>query len=260
MHCLRAGEGNPPFAFVHGFACAHEDWRAQTDHFSKTNLVVACDLRGHGRTPGTPAECSIERYGADVADLLRSLEAPAILVGHSMGCRVVLEANRLAPGKVAAIALVDGSRTGVGDPAQAAEAMRAAIEFTGFAAFAEALFTQMFLDPRAPHAVSSIARAKRLPADIGSALFPAMARWDAANLVAALAAVQCPLLAIQSTTMSPERKRSPMRAGETSPYLDLLRAHVRDLRVEVLPGLGHFPQIEAAAKVNALLETLAAKK
>ena len=260
MHCLRAGQGNPPFVFVHGFACAHEDWRAQTDYFSKSNLVVACDLRGHGRTPGTPSECSIEQYGADVADLLRSLEAPAVLVGHSMGCRVVLEANRLASDRVAAIGLVDGSRMGVGNPKQVAEAMRAAIEFTGFTAFADALFTQMFLDPAAPHAKSIIARAKRLPADVGTELFPSSARWDAANLECALAAVRCPMLAIQSTTMSPERKRSPMRAGATSPYLDLLRSHVRDIRVEVLPGMGHFPQVEAPEKVNALLATLAAKK
>ena len=260
MHCLRAGQGTPPFVFVHGFACAHEDWRAQTDHFSKSNLVVACDLRGHGRTPGAAGDGSIERYGADVAELLRTLDAPAVLVGHSMGCRVVLEANRLAPERIAAIALVDGSRMGAGDPRQAGEAMRAAIEFTGFTAFADALFRQMFLDPSAPHAASIIGRAKRLPADLGTALFPSMARWDAASVVPALSAVRCPLLAIQSTKMSPERKRSPMRAGETSLYLDLLREHVPSVRAEILPGLGHFPQIEAPEKVNALLESLAAKK
>jgi pimeloyl-ACP methyl ester carboxylesterase len=138
--------------------------------------------------------------------------------------------------------------------------MRAAIEFTGFEAFADALFRQMFLDPSEARAVSIIGRAKRLPAEIGATLFPSSARWDAGKLLPALAAVQSPMLAIQSTTMSQERKRSPMRAGETSPYLDLLRAHVRDIRVEVLPGMGHFPQLEAPEKVNALLQTLAPKK
>ena len=260
MYCLRAGEGKPPFVFVHGFACAHEDWRAQTEHFSSSHLVVACDLRGHGRTPGAPAECSIERYGADVAELLGTLDAPAVLVGHSMGCRVVLEANQLASRRVAAIALVDGSRMGAGDPDQAGEAMRAAIEFAGFETFADALFTQMFLEPSAPHALDIIKRAKRLPAEVGAALFPSMARWDAGKFASAIAAVRCPMLAIQSTSMSPERKRAPMRAGQTSAWLDLLREQVRGVRIEILPGLGHFPQIEAPDRVNALLETLTAQK
>jgi pimeloyl-ACP methyl ester carboxylesterase len=258
MYCLRAGKGAPPFVFVHGFACAHEDWRAQTEHFSKNHLVLACDLRGHGRTPGAPGECSIERFGADVAELLGTLDAPAVLVGHSMGCRVVLEANRLVPQRVAALGLVDGSRMGAGDPHQAGEAMRVAIEFAGFKTFADALFRQMFVEPSAPHAVPIIDRAKRLPADVGTALFPSMARWDAGTFISAVAAVRCPLLAIQSTSMSPERKRTPMRPGHTSPWLELLREQVAGARIEILPGLGHFPQIEAPDRVNALLETLAA--
>jgi pimeloyl-ACP methyl ester carboxylesterase len=259
MYCLRAGKGAPPFVFVHGFACTHEDWRAQIEHFSRTRTVLACDLRGHGRTPGAAGECSIERYGADVTELLQTLDAPAVLIGHSMGCRVVLEANRQAPRNVAAIGLVDGSRMAWGEPRQADEAMRAAIEFTGFPAFAEALFRQMFLAPSA-QATSIIERAKRLPAEVGATLFPSMARWDAGQMAAALAAVRVPLIAIQSTTMSPERKRSSMRAGQTSPWLDLLRERVPGARIEILPGLGHFPQIEAPDQVNALLATLAAEK
>ena len=177
-----------------------------------------------------------------------------------MGCRVVLEAHRLAPQRVAAIALVDGSRMAAGDPHQAGESMRAAIEFAGFETFADALFTQMFLEPSASHAMRIIERAKRLPAEVGTALFPSMARWDAGKFVSAVAAVQCPLLAIQSTSMSPERKRTPMRAGQTSAWLDLLREQVRGVRIEILPGLGHFPQIEAPDRVNTLLETLTAQK
>jgi len=52
VHFVRAGQGTPPLLFVHGFACNHADWRAQLDFFSRTHEVVACDLRGHGRTPG----------------------------------------------------------------------------------------------------------------------------------------------------------------------------------------------------------------
>src|SRR3954467_5178872 len=122
MHFVRAGAGAPSLVFVHGFACSLEDWRAQIAHFEKTNEVVACDLRGHGQTPGRPHECSIEHYGGDVAALVTNLEfKSAILIGHSMGCRVVLEAARLIPGRVAGIVLLDGSRNAFSD-ADGAEA------------------------------------------------------------------------------------------------------------------------------------------
>src|SRR5438094_544153 len=74
MYFVRAGRGAPALVFVHGFACTHEDWHAQLTHFQRTHEVVACDLRGHGRTPARPAECSIEHYGGDVAALVNNLE------------------------------------------------------------------------------------------------------------------------------------------------------------------------------------------
>lgn len=256
LACTRAGAGGTPIVFVHGFACDRSDWRAQLEYFAPRREVIACDLPGHGATPGRPADCTIERYGEALAALLAALGAPAVLVGHSLGCRVVLEAHRRASARVAALALIDGSRMGTGNPAQAAEAMRVAIDFIGYAAFAEPFFAQMFLE-RTSAANAIIARAKRLPAEIGAALFPAMVRWDAERLDAALAAIRVPLLVIQSTTLGVERKRVALRAGETTPWLDLVRSRVAAARVEVLPGIGHFAQLEAAERVNALIESLA---
>jgi len=255
LHAVSAGKGAPPIVFVHGFACTHEDWRAQLEHFSASHRVLACDLPGHGATPGRAADCSIERYGAEVARLLGSLDARAVLVGHSMGCRVVLQASLDAPRRVAALALVDGSRMGTGDAAQAHAAMRAAIDFAGYPAFADALFRQMFFRPSAA-AERVVARAKRLPAEIGAALFPDMVRWDAARLDAALGALRVPLLVIQSTQINAERKRVPLAAGETTPWLDLVRSRVKGAAIEVIPGVGHFAQLEAPETVNRLLQAL----
>src|SRR4051812_33484238 len=92
IHHVVTGGRRPPVVFVHGFACAHSDWTAQIKHLSPRQQIIAVDLRGHGASPGTLDECSIERYGADVAEVMRSLAIPpAVLVGHSMGCRVVVE-------------------------------------------------------------------------------------------------------------------------------------------------------------------------
>ncbi len=240
--------------FVHGFSCSHEDWQPQIEEFKSTHEVVACDLRGHGKTPGLPFECSIEHYGGDVAALLQLLELErCILIGHSMGCRVVLEAARLAPERVAGLVLVDGSRLAAGDREAAERSAKEAIEKAGFPAFSARLFEQMFLE-RSALSEAILARVAARPADIGAALWARMAGWDAAEMDGALAAVRCPMLVIQSTTRDPKTlRRAPLRAGESSPWLDLLKERIKDLKIEVLPATGHFAQLEAPERVNALI-------
>src|SRR5690242_2708986 len=111
IHHVVTGNGRPPIVFVHGFACDHTDWDGQVAHLAPRHQTIAVDLRGHGRSAGAADACSIERYGADVAELLRARALPpAVLVGHSMGCRVVIEAATLASAHVAGAILVDGSQ------------------------------------------------------------------------------------------------------------------------------------------------------
>jgi pimeloyl-ACP methyl ester carboxylesterase len=257
MHFIRSGQGAPALVFVHGFACSHEDWNFQLKAFEATHEVVACDLRGHGRTPGRPQECSIEHYGGDVAALVSHLELKqAVLVGHSMGCRVVLEAARLIPERIAGLVLVDGSRQGMGDADEAERSARAALEAKGYAAFMRPFFEAMFLQ-KTPQSQSVVERALRLPEEIGAALFPRMARWDAGSMQAAVDAVRAPLLALQCTYVNTERKRVPIQPGDTTPWLDLLKARVKALQIEILGGLGHFPQLEAPQRLNPLIASFA---
>lgn len=251
MHFIRRGSGTPALVFVHGFACSLEDWRAQLGHFEKAHEVVACDLRAHGETPGRPHECSIEHYGGDVAALVNNLAlASVVLIGHSMGCRVVLEANRLVADKVAGLVLVDGSRLADRDPDAAEAAARAAIDNLGYPAFAENLFRQMFL-AASPMAEAIVRRAVSTSGAFGPDLWTRMARWDAGSMDAAFAAVRAPILAVQTTTRDARLKRTPLKAGETSPWLDYVRGH--GARVEVIPDTGHFPQLERPAALNDLI-------
>ena len=237
---MHQGRGAPPLVFVHGFACDHADWRFQTDFFSKTNEVVACDLRGHGATPGRPQECSIEHYGGDVAALVNNLELEScVLVGHSMGCRVVLEAARLLPKRVAGVVLIDGSRVPAEPP-----------PIENYAAFAENLFRQMFFKTT-KESEAIVARAVRTSAPFGAELWPRMARWDLTSLEPTLAAIHAPMLAIQSTTRGADLKRSPMKPGESNAWLDLLKS--RGARVEIVPDTGHFTQLERPERVNQLI-------
>jgi pimeloyl-ACP methyl ester carboxylesterase len=253
LHYLRTGRGEPPLVFVHGFCCSHEDWLLQIDGLKSRFEAVGCDLRGHGLTPGRPDELSIEHFGGDVAALLAVLELEKpVLIGHSMGCRVVLEAARVAPERVAGLVLIDGSQQGSGDPAAAEDSARDFIEAKGFAAFAEGLFRQMFLQ-ESELSRAIVARALRVPAENGRALWPRMARWDAMYVERVLAGLKVPVMAIQSTYLNAERKRLPLSKGQSSPWLETVKKNVKNARIEVISGVGHFPQIEAAQEVNRLI-------
>lgn len=254
MHFIHSGSGSPSLVFVHGFACAHDDWDAQIAHFSGKHAILACDLRGHGATPGRAGECTIANFGGDVAALVANFDIKdAVLVGHSMGCRVVLEAARLDPARIGGIVLVDGSMNG-GNPALAEAALRQLRSAPSFAAFANGLFGGMFLEESAVSR-AIIERAKALPADVGTSVYESLVRWDVEHMRDALSAVRAPLLAVQSTVITPERKRVSIQAGQTTPWLDLVRAMVPGASIELITGAGHFPQIERADVINRLIGT-----
>lgn len=251
----REGRGKPTVVFVHGFGCARSDWDLQVAHLRGRVETLALDLGGHGTTPGTAAHGRIETHGGDVAALLAELAIDrAILVGHSMGCRVVTHAMTTAPDRVAGLVLVDGSRFGPAGSMAYEERQKRVAEI-GYRAFIEPLFAQMFLSDSDP-AVSRpiVERALALPEAIAGNLFPNIGRWDSEYFDAAFSRVRVPLLAIQTTYMTPAGQRAPMVKGQTSPYLDDVRLLVPGARVEIIPDVGHFPQIERAAEVNALLD------
>lgn len=246
------GAGGLPVVFVHGITCDHSDWDPQVRALSTSHQTVAVDLRGHGRSPGTAAECSIERYGADVAEVMRSHDLPAaVLVGHSLGCRVVVEAALQAPERTAGVILVDGS--------QFAEAMAPVMKERlarpdGFREVMAGMFAEMFTAKSDRVTRSAIlARAAALPPAIGTKLLTDIVRYDVTRFTPALTCLRVPVMAIQTTYTNEKRERTTMRAGQNTPFLDMLRASVRSLRVEVIEDTGHFPQLDEPTRTNALL-------
>ena len=191
-----------------------------------------------------------------VADLLRALSSPpAVLVGHSMGCRVVLEATLQAPGHVAGIALVDGSRFAP----QAVAAFEARFAKSEYKPLLSGMFEQMFTSRSDPRVVAAaLKRALALPEAVGQPLLLSLARYDQEQLGQALERTGKPLLVLQTTYTNEKRERSSMQVGQTTPYLDFVRAKVPAARIEVLPGIGHFPQLDAPAETNRLLASFIA--
>lgn len=257
IHHVVTGQGRPPIVFVHGFGCAHTDWDAQVAHLSSRHQRIAVDLRGHGASPGTAADCSIERYGADVAEVIRALALPpAILVGHSMGCRVVIEAALQAPAQTAGVILVDGSQFA---PEMAATLRDCFATPDGYATMVNGIFKDMFTT-RSDRTVAAsvIARARRLPQPIGEKMMTDLQRYDVGRLTHSLASLRVPVMALQATYSNEKRERRTMGKGQTTPYLETLRVNVPNVRTEIIADTGHFPQLDESAQTNALIDSFLA--
>lgn len=252
------GRGEPSLFFVHGLACAHEDWRLQSAHFRTQRRVVACDLRGHGSSVDFDTGFDIETLGADVARLLDALALErVVLVGHSMGCRVVLEAAARCRRRVVGLALVDGSRIGAPGDEEAGEHARAKLASQGHAAMFRAMFESMFIDDsHRDLAPAIVERALAIPERVTGSLFADMERWDAWAVDRILSAIDVPTWVIQSTYLNTERIRSPLAVTDTTPWTELVRQSVPGATVEIVPGVGHFTMLEAPDRVNRCIERL----
>ena len=183
----QAGQGAPPLVFVHGFAGGREQWRPQAGHFDRTNRVICLDLRGHGASARGTEELTMQTLAADVVGLLEELElSGAVLAGHSMGCRIVLEARRQAPGRIAGVVLVDGSNIGFGDKEGALARIEGEIAEKGYEDFARKLFEDMFVEGYDSALKEQVmTRARALPEETGHPLFKGIVAYDADDAVMA---------------------------------------------------------------------------
>ncbi|HVZ10014.1 alpha/beta fold hydrolase [Rhodopila sp.] len=257
IHHVVTGSATRPVVFVHGFGCGLTDWDSQVAHLSSRFQAVAVDLRGHGSSPGPAAACSIERYGADVAELMRALALPpAVLVGHSLGCRVVMEAALQAPVHAAGVVLVDGSQFA---PAMEATLQAAFGRPKGYETMVQDMFRDMFhakADPAVAAAVA--ARVRRLPQEVGEKMLLDLLRYDVWRLPASLGCLRVPVMAIQTTYANEKRERKSLQIGQATPYLSMLRDVIPAVRIEIIEETGHFPQLEEPARTNALLDSFLA--
>ena len=83
-------------------------------------------------------------------------------------------------------------------------------------------------------------------------------RYDVGRLTRSLASLRVPVMAVQTTHSNAKRERMTLRQGQTTPYLDMLRAHVPGMRVEIIEDTGHFPQLDESARTNGLIDSFLA--
>lgn len=116
----------PAVLLVHGLTLDGRMWDEQVVALRDIATVVRCDLRGFGRSSDPEAGVPYA-HSADLLALLDHLGIErALLVGLSMGGRIVLETALAAPQRVRGIVLLDSVLDGVQWDAAAEQGLAAA--------------------------------------------------------------------------------------------------------------------------------------
>jgi pimeloyl-ACP methyl ester carboxylesterase len=104
------GNGVPAFVLVHGLASNARLWDGVAAALTALgHLVVAVDLRGHGRSSKPDGPYDVPTVASDVATLIERLDLDRpIVAGQSWGGNVVVELAATRPELVRGIVCVDG--------------------------------------------------------------------------------------------------------------------------------------------------------
>ena len=235
------GAGDPAVVLVHGWSCDSNYWREQIGPLSERYTVVTVDLAGHGASGRNRTEWSIGNFGEDVAAAVRQIENRRIvLVGHSMGGPVALEAVRRIGDRVIGVIGVDTFRS-IGQPIMSERELQMRMkafraDFIGQTR--EFVSRAMFTKDADPLFVRKVADDMALaPPEVAIPSMEAIARMDFAPVLAEL---HVPLVAINSDLGGPTDEERIRKSAPT-------------FKAIVLPNTGHFLMMEAPDRFNPVL-------
>jgi pimeloyl-ACP methyl ester carboxylesterase len=230
------GNGEPALVFIHGWCCDRGYWNAQVSEFSLRHQVVSIDLAGHGESGMDREEWTVAAFGQDVAAVVEQLGPDqAILIGHSMGGPVAAEAAGLLSGRVIGIIGVDNFND--------VEQKLTDEELNAFFAPIQADFRegtanfirQYMFTPATDSALIEwiVADMSSAPSQVGLSAFENLFKYDLASAVSKAAV---PIRCINSD-------KYPVNP-------DAGKRHAPSFEVTIMPGVGHFPQLEDPETFN----------
>jgi pimeloyl-ACP methyl ester carboxylesterase len=238
----RYGTSRSTLILVHGWSCDRSYWEAQAAALAYSFTVVTLDLAGHGESGVDRGDWTIASFGADVAAVAERLQMEnIILVGHSMGGDVILEAARRLPGRVRGLVWVDTykelpSRRTAGQ----LESFIGTLQ-NDFPGATKEVVRSMFVAESNPELVERVATdmASAPPAIAVPSVRSAL--MYANEVPAVLKELDLPVFAI-----NPEQPASNMQA--LSQY---------NVEVLTIPRVGHFLMMENPGEFNTILAEVA---
>lgn len=232
--------GKPALVLVHCWSCDRGYWYAQVEEFSKDHKVVTIDLAGHGDSyPGTRSDFTTVAFGGDVAAVVGDLGwERVVLIGHSMGGGVIVEAAAQLPGKVRGLIWVDSFHRLGGTATPPAELDAFFAPFDSNFVEQTRTFVRSMFPPSADSALMdrvAMDMSAAPPAVAMSAIRNAFA-YDA-RLPGRLDELKLPVVAINAALFP----------------TDTASLGQRGVQAIIMPEVGHFLMMEDPARFNELL-------
>jgi pimeloyl-ACP methyl ester carboxylesterase len=242
----RTQRNDPALIFVHGWCSNLEHWTPVADEFARTHRVVSLDLRGHGRSEAPPRGYTMARFAKDVAAVAQAANATsAVVIGHSMGGIIALQAARRHRALVRAIVMVDSILKHYSPASRLHELplYRDVSDPPGNAGIG-VLYARFFGDPRdADFGALVTAEASRTPRHIALA---ALRGLLTTNVPAVAKGVRQPALFINASTGN---QRTAADFTAVFPHGAFAQAALA----------GHFVQLEAPDQVSAMIRRFLAR-
>jgi len=109
FNTLVKGSGNPIIVFESGLGTPLNNWNKIQTRISANYKTISYDRKGLGESQATDAPRTIENMVKDLDILIsqNKIDAPIILVGHSLGGHIVRKYQQSFPSKVAGLFLID---------------------------------------------------------------------------------------------------------------------------------------------------------
>lgn len=234
IHFDRYGGGALTLVFVHGWCCNRHYWDCQVAALSPRFAVVCLDLAGHGESGSERSRWSAGAFGEDVVAVVRHLGLrQVVLVGHSMGGSVIVEAARRLPEIV--IGVIGAETWSLGRSKQAIEQFIGPFR-TDFPASMEKFVRASFADGADQTVVDRVAAAMSSASpEIAINAFTEIG-GDSGGLREGLRATTAPKIAINAI-----------------PRLSAAEALEFGIHPMPMMGVGHFLMIEDPQTFNRLL-------
>jgi pimeloyl-ACP methyl ester carboxylesterase len=232
----------PALVFIHGWCCDRSYWKEQLSHFAEKYKVVAIDLVGHGESGLDRKEWTMGAFGEDVVAVVNKLNLKQIvLVGHSMGGHVLLEASRRMPKRVIGLVGVDTLHDFEFKFTQEQIDDWVTPLRSNFVEATKDNVSTMFTPNSDPTLVEKIvADMSSAPQEVGLGAFEGYVDFQKNEMLQVLQEVQAPITCINSD-------KYPTRVESNQRYAP-------SFQVKIMSGVGHFNMMEDLETFSLLLE------